>query len=83
MAIDIKYIPLGFLLWVETIHNLEHRNLSFNKIVLANDVGSAIKGAVRGDIFFGFGSKGEDSASFQHSSGKYFLLIPKKIARKL
>ena len=83
MAIDIKYIPLGFLLWVETIHNLEHKNLSFNKIVLANDVGSAIKGAVRGDIFFGFGSKGEDSASFQHSSGKYFLLIPKKIARKL
>lgn len=83
MAVDKNYIPLGFLLWVDTIHNLEHKNVSFRKVVLANDIGSAIKGAIRGDIFFGYGVEGEDNASYQYSGGKYYLLIPKKIAKKL
>ena len=83
MAIDKNYIPLGFLLWVDTVHNLEHKNISFKKAVLANDVGSAINGAIRGDIFFGYGSDGENNASYQYSEGKYYLLIPKKIAKKL
>ncbi|MBR2141050.1 MAG: MltA domain-containing protein [Rickettsiales bacterium] len=83
IAVDKKYIPLGFPLWLETTHNTKRRNTDFNKIVIANDTGSAINGAVRGDIFFGSGVDGENDASFQYSSGTYYLLIPTKIVKKL
>ena len=58
-------------------------NKSFNKLVIANDTGSAIKGAVRGDIFFGSGVDGEDNASYQSSGGEYFLLLPQRVINKL
>lgn len=48
-------------------------------MVIANDTGSAINGAVRGDIFFGFGEEGEDNASYQYASGEYYLLVPIRI----
>lgn len=83
MAVDNRYIPLGFPLWVETNHTGEHGDKKFDRILIANDTGAAIKGAVRGDIFFGFGREAEDEASFQYASGRYFLLIPIKIAKKL
>lgn len=83
IAVDRNYIPLGFPMWLETKHNTRNDNYNFNKIVVANDTGSAIKGAVRGDIFFGSGTDGEKNASFQYSNGKYYLLIPTKISKKL
>jgi membrane-bound lytic murein transglycosylase A len=82
MAIDKKIIPFGFPLWLNTTHNRKNSKDEFNKIVIANDTGSAIKGVVRGDIFFGFGEEGENNATFQYSTGKYYLLIPNKIAKK-
>jgi membrane-bound lytic murein transglycosylase A len=83
MAVDSKYIPLGFPLWVNTTHNRENSNVAFNRMLFANDVGSAVKGVNRGDIFFGFGEFGEINSSFQRAIGQYFLLIPVKIAKKL
>ncbi|MDR2778393.1 MAG: MltA domain-containing protein [Rickettsiales bacterium] len=83
MAVDSKYIPLGFPLWVNTKHTRENSNVEFSRILFANDVGSAVKGVNRGDIFFGFGKDGEENSSFQYASGQYFLLIPIKIAKKL
>ena len=83
LAVDRKYIPLGFPMWLSTTHNTKNRNEKFNKLVIANDTGSAIKGAVRGDIFFGSGTNGENNASFQHAEGEYFLLLPERILRKI
>jgi membrane-bound lytic murein transglycosylase A len=82
IAVDKRYIPLGFPLWLNTTHNKKNENEEFNKIVVANDTGSAIRGVVRGDIFFGFGEQGENDASFQYSHGEYYLLIPTKIVDK-
>ena len=83
IAVDTRYIPLGFPLWLETKHNQKNKTTDFNKLVIANDTGSAIKGGVRGDIFFGSGTDGENNASYQYSNGEYFLLIPTRIAKKL
>lgn len=83
IAVDTRYIPLGFPLWLETKHNQKNKTTDFNKLVIANDTGSAIKGGVRGDIFFGSGTDGENNASYQYSNGVYFLLIPTRIAKKL
>ena len=83
IAVDTRYIPLGFPLWLNTRHTQKDRIEEFSKLVIANDTGSAIKGGIRGDIFFGSGIDGENNASYQHSDGEYFLLIPTKIVRKL
>lgn len=82
IAVDKKYIPLGFPLWLNTIHTKKNNKEEFNKIVIANDTGSSIKGPIRGDIFFGFGTTGEQDATFQYSAGEYYLLIPIKILKK-
>ena len=48
------------------------------KLVVAQDIGSAIKGIVRGDYFWGSGAdENLDKAGKMNSSGKYYILIPK------
>lgn len=83
IAVDKNYIPLGFPLWLNTTHITENEKNDFSKLVIANDTGSAIKGAVRGDIFFGFGENGEENASYQYSTGKYYLLVPQRVLKKI
>ena len=74
LAVDKTIIPLGAMLWLETT-SPNKENL--NKLVLAQDIGSAIKGAVRGDYFWGSG--GDDvlqEAGKMNSQGQYYILIP-------
>jgi membrane-bound lytic murein transglycosylase A len=76
MAVDRNYIPLGSLLWLDT--NLPDGK-HLNHLVVAEDTGSAILGAVRGDIFFGYGKKAEFLASHMVNRGRYYLFLPKEI----
>ena len=74
LAVDKAIIPLGALLWLETTGP---DNAKLNRLVLAQDIGSAIKGAVRGDFFWGSG--GDDvleKAGKMNSKGQYYILIP-------
>jgi len=48
------------------------------RLVIAQDTGSAIKGPVRGDLFWGFGSLAAAKAGLMKQKGRYFLLLPKK-----
>ncbi len=52
-------------------------------VVVAQDIGGAIKGAVRGDIFFGFGARAESLAGEMKQSGQLFALLPKAVAARL
>lgn len=75
LAVDRDVIPLGSLLWLVT---QKPNGEAINKLVVAQDIGSAIKGVVRGDYFWGSG--GDDvlaQAGSMNSSGKYFILLPK------
>ena len=47
------------------------------RLMIAQDTGGAIKGAVRGDFFWGFGPDAEAQAGAMQSKGRYFLLLPK------
>lgn len=79
LAIDHEILPYGLPLWVETSVN----GNDFNSLMITQDTGSAIKGTVRGDIFFGYGKEAEMKASSMSNYGKYFALIPRNIAQKL
>ena len=72
LAVDSEIMPLGFPLWL----NINVPNNPYQKLVVAQDTGSAIKGAVRGDIFFGRGKNAEDSAAKMNYKGKYYILLP-------
>ena len=74
LAVDKTIIPLGSLLWLETS---APDGTPLNKLVAAQDIGSAIKGVVRGDYFWGSGGDEIlDSAGRMNSKGKYFILLP-------
>ena len=76
LAVDRKYIPLGAMLWLETSGPDKEK---INKLIVAQDVGGAIKGAVRGDYFWGSG--GDDileKAGRMHAAGQYYILLPKQ-----
>lgn len=75
LAVDKTFIPLGSLLWLETTGPDKEK---INKLVVAQDIGGAIKGAVRGDYFWGSG--GDDileKAGRMHAPGQYYILLPK------
>ena len=74
LAVDKDYVPLGALLWLETTLP---GNKPLKKLMVAQDIGSAIKGAVRGDYFWGSG--GDDVLSLagsMNSKGTYYILLP-------
>jgi membrane-bound lytic murein transglycosylase A len=77
LAIDNRYLPYGVPLWLETS---DGDNQKFNKLLIAQDRGGAIKGVIRGDIYFGSGSLASKKASKQKQMGEYYILLPKHLA---
>jgi len=77
MAVDSDIIPYGSLLWVDTaLKKSDGRKEYYTHLFVAQDTGSAIKGAIRGDIFFGFGKEAEEKAFYMASQGNYYILLP-------
>lgn len=79
LAVDNDIIPYGLPLWLDTTINGE----KFNSLMVAQDTGSAIKGTVRGDIFFGYGEEAKHKASSMSNYGQYYALLPRNIAAKM
>jgi len=52
-------------------------------VMVAQDIGGAIRGAARGDMFFGFGAQAERRAGAMKASGRLYLLLPKELAEKI
>ena len=74
-AVDKGFIPLGAPLWVETKDPLDSTNIQ--RLVMAHDLGGAIKGAIRTDLFFGWGRDAEERAGRMRQPGREFILLPK------
>lgn len=49
------------------------------RLMMAQDTGGAIRGAVRGDVYFGFGDAAEHNAGLMKSDGRYWFFIPKSV----
>ena len=77
LAIDHRLIPLGLPVWVDTTTPDGAR---FQRLMVAQDTGSAIRGAVRGDVFWGAGAGAADRAGKMKASGRYWFLIPHSIS---
>ncbi len=76
LAVDREYISLGTPIWID----LSHPDVGAPRIqslVVAQDTGGAIKGGVRGDLFWGSGAEAAELAGRMKSRGEYYLLLPK------
>ncbi len=72
LAVDTDIMPLGFPMWID----IQTPRKPYRKLVIAQDTGSAIKGAVRGDVFFGRGKSAENIAARMNFKGQYYILLP-------
>ncbi|MDE2515510.1 MAG: murein transglycosylase A [Rhodospirillales bacterium] len=78
LAVDRDFVPLGAPVYVATTNTATGR--PFDHLMLAQDLGSAIRGPIRGDIYFGWGPDAAREAGLMHSQGRAFLLLPRAIA---
>ncbi len=75
VAVDPRTTPLGFPVFVST--SQPGRKEALNRLMMAQDTGGAIRGAVRADYFWGFGAKAFVQASRMKEDGRMWLLLPK------
>jgi membrane-bound lytic murein transglycosylase A len=74
LAVDTDMLPLGLPVFIDTqLYNAQR----FAHLMIMQDTGSAIKGPLRGDIFFGSGDKAAELAGHQQAPGSWTLLVPK------
>ena len=74
-AVDPRYIPLGAPVFLQTTYPLSDRPLE--RLVMAQDTGGAIRGAVRADFFWGTGEEPGAQAGRMRQQGKLWLLWPR------
>ncbi len=87
LAVDRRYHAMGapILLKIEELGaGLAGEAKSFShKLMIAQDTGGAIKGAVRGDVFVGSGPEAGDIAGVMKQAGEMIVFLPNAVAQRL
>ena len=74
IAVDVQSIPYGTPVWLDTSEPLS--SLPLRRVVMAQDTGSAILGAVRADYFWGWGDEAEAQAGRMKQPLRLWALWP-------
>jgi membrane-bound lytic murein transglycosylase A len=84
LAVDRRILPLGAPLWLATSAPLPGGGEApLRRLMIAQDTGGAIRGAVRGDLFWGAGAEAERIAGHMRQTGNFALLLPRALAAVL
>jgi peptidoglycan lytic transglycosylase A len=75
LAVDRDFVPLGVPVWLDADLGSE----KLQRLMVAQDTGGAIRGPVRGDVFWGFGEDAAQRAGTMKAAGEYYLLLPKTV----
>jgi membrane-bound lytic murein transglycosylase A len=76
LAVDRNFLPLGVPLWLDADDPLEETG-HLRRLMIAQDTGGAIRGPVRGDVFWGHGAQAAERAGTMKDKGSYYLLVPR------
>lgn len=76
VAVDRRFIPLGTPLFLATTYP-NAPSSPLRRMVMAQDTGTAIVGAARVDLFWGFGEEAGQQAGRMNQRGELWLLWPK------
>jgi len=81
IAVDKKFIPLGVPVFLVTdvpqTPNYTYEKM--NRLMMAQDIGGAIKGPTRADVFFGSGAMAAEKAGYMKQEGMFYVLLPKGV----
>jgi membrane-bound lytic murein transglycosylase A len=76
IAIDTNFVPLGTPVFLST--TMPSSKESLNRLVFAQDTGTAIKGPARADFYWGFGEAAGNMAGRMKQQGQMWALWPKQ-----
>lgn len=85
LAVDRGFYALGTPVWLETRvpAGPDGALVPMSRLMIAQDTGTAIKGAVRGDVFWGAGERAAGIAGRMQSAGRMTILVPRAVAARL
>lgn len=82
LAVDPRFVPYGLPVWLETTWpNAPDKPL--RRLMVAQDTGSAIRGPLRADFFWGYGPDALALAGRMKSRGRFVLLLPRAAAKRV
>ncbi len=93
LAVDTGFLPLGAPVWLATRAPISDQGSDqatglapagpvdrpIERLVVAQDTGGAIRGPVRGDVFWGPGDEAADVAGRMKNAGRMWLLLPREL----
>jgi membrane-bound lytic murein transglycosylase A len=80
LAVDPAFVPLGVPVFLATTHPSTGKPL--HRLMVAQDTGSAIKGPIRGDFYWGTGEAALAHAGRMKQQGRTWLLLPRAVAER-
>ncbi len=75
LAVDPRAVALGSPVFLST--TWPNSTQPLNRLMLAQDTGGAIKGAIRADFFWGFGEDAAKHAGSMRENGRMWVLLPR------
>ena len=75
LAVDPAFVPLGAPVWIQ-----KEGDNPLRRLMIAQDTGTAIKGAQRADIFYGTGPIAGEAAGRIKDAGRMVVLLPIEVA---
>jgi len=83
LAVDRRYHALGAPVWVD-IEPVEGAGPApIRRLMVAQDTGGAIRGPVRGDVYWGTGEDAGAIAGAMNARGEIYVLVPRRVAERL
>ena len=81
LAVDTSVHALGTPIYVAapTLTTFDATGAPFQRLMIAHDVGSAIKGPERGDIYYGSGDDAGRRAGVTKHAGNFYALLPNPV----
>jgi len=80
LAVDLKHWSLGVPVWLDTRAPSPRENepdRPLRRLMIAQDTGGAIRGVVRGDVFWGHGEQAAEVAGRMKHPGRMWVLLPR------
>lgn len=80
VAIDPTLLPLGAPIYLSTTES--GSEVPMRRLMMGQDTGGAIRGAVRADFFFGFGNEAMENAGRMKQRGQLWVLMPRAAVQR-
>lgn len=81
LAVDFRHLPYGAPVFIDVEYPAVDSDvdapLRLRRLMIAQDTGGAIRGAIRGDVFWGAGDDAALRAGAMKSTGAAWILLPK------